>query len=46
VILPGHSPGRYLFHARRAMRPAAPGKGIREAAAAFNAGAGAGSTSS
>jgi N-acetylglucosaminyl-diphospho-decaprenol L-rhamnosyltransferase len=45
VVLPGHKPGRYLSHARRAMTPAAPGEGIREAAAAFNAGAGATSSS-
>jgi GT2 family glycosyltransferase len=38
MVLPGHKPGRYLFHARRALRPAAPGEGIREAADAFNRG--------
>jgi N-acetylglucosaminyl-diphospho-decaprenol L-rhamnosyltransferase len=36
TILPGHDPRRYLFHARRALDPAAPGEGIREAAAEYN----------
>ncbi|MFN2611869.1 MAG: glycosyltransferase family 2 protein [Solirubrobacterales bacterium] len=36
AILPGHSPRRYLFHARRALAPRATGEGIREAAEAYN----------
>jgi GT2 family glycosyltransferase len=46
TILPGHRPSRYLFHARRAMRPAAAGEGIREAAAAYNSAAAAPTSSS
>ncbi len=36
ALLPGHSPRRYIFHARRALSPRAPGEGIREAAEEFN----------
>jgi len=35
AVLPGHSPRRYLRHARQALRPRR-GEGIREAAEAFN----------
>jgi hypothetical protein len=34
VLLPGHDPGRYWLHARKALRPS--GAGIREAAEAHN----------
>lgn len=36
LVLPGHSPRRYLIHARQALLPGR-GEGIREAAARFNA---------
>jgi GT2 family glycosyltransferase len=35
LVLPGHSPRRYLLHARQALRPGR-GEGVREAAAALN----------
>lgn len=35
LFLPGHQPGWYLLHARKALWPA--GAGLREAAAAYNA---------
>ena len=35
VVLPGHDAGRYLLHARQALRPAR-GEGIREAAENYN----------
>ncbi|MEZ5155554.1 MAG: glycosyltransferase [Solirubrobacterales bacterium] len=35
LVLPGHDPGWYLLHARKAWRPE--GEGIREAAAEWNA---------
>jgi N-acetylglucosaminyl-diphospho-decaprenol L-rhamnosyltransferase len=34
LVLPGHDPGWYLLHARRALAPSR-GKGLREAATAF-----------
>jgi N-acetylglucosaminyl-diphospho-decaprenol L-rhamnosyltransferase len=39
TVLPGHDPRRYLLHARQALRPWR-GEGLREAAAARNAGVG------
>ncbi|MFN8111964.1 MAG: glycosyltransferase [Solirubrobacterales bacterium] len=36
LVLPGHDPGWYLLHARKAWHPS--GEGIREAAEAYNAG--------
>ena len=35
LVLPGHSPSRYLVHARQALRPGR-GEGIREAAENYN----------
>ncbi len=37
TLIPGHSPGRYLAHARQALHPTR-GEGIREAAEAYNHG--------
>jgi GT2 family glycosyltransferase len=38
LVLPGHDPGWYWLHARKALRPT--GEGLREAAEAYNAGLG------
>jgi GT2 family glycosyltransferase len=35
LVLPGHDPGRYLFHARAALFPGR-GEGLREAAESYN----------